>query len=111
MLLQIDGLQVSYGKMAALHGVSLEVKERSVTSIIGANGAGKSTLLNAISGVVKYTGDIRFSGRPLPRTPHQVVKTGIVQVPEGRRVFSALTVEENLEMGSYTVSDRKAIQE
>lgn len=111
MLLQIDNLQVSYGKMAALHGISLGVEEGSVTSIIGANGAGKSTLLNAISGVVKYSGEISFRGAPLPNTPHQVVKMGIVQVPEGRRVFAALTVEENLQMGSYTVSDKKAIAE
>ena len=97
--------------MAALHGVSLGVEEGSVTSIIGANGAGKSTLLNAISGVVKYSGEISFRGISLPNTPHQVVKTGIVQVPEGRRVFGALTVEENLQMGSYTVSDKKAIAE
>ena len=111
MLIQIDGLQVSYGKMAALHGVSLGVEEGSITSIIGANGAGKSTLLNAISGVVKYTGTIAMRGTALPTTPHQVVKTGIVQVPEGRRVFAALSVEENLQMGSYIVHDRKAIAE
>ncbi len=109
MLLHVDRLQVSYGKMAALHGISLTVEEGSITSIIGANGAGKSTLLNAVSGVLPYTGEITFKGVPLPRLPHQVVKTGIVQVPEGRRVFSALTVEENLLMGGYVVQDPKAI--
>ncbi len=109
MLLEIENLAVSYGKMAALHGVSLQVAEGSITSIIGANGAGKSTLLNAISGVVKYAGKVTFQGSPLPRFPHKVVQTGIVQVPEGRRVFSALTVEENLTMGGYTVRDRQLV--
>jgi branched-chain amino acid transport system ATP-binding protein len=106
MLLELQNVAVSYGKMAALHGVSLRVTEGSITSIIGANGAGKSTLLNAISGVVRHSGRIIFQGAVLPDSPHKVVKTGIVQVPEGRRVFSALTVEENLAMGSYTVGDR-----
>ena len=76
MFLEMKKLAVVYGKMAALHGVSLEVEEGSITSIIGANGAGKSTLLNAISGVVKYTGEVIFQGAALPQTPHQVVKTG-----------------------------------
>lgn len=106
MFLEINNVEVFYGKMAALHGVSLQVAEGSITSIIGANGAGKSTMLNAISGVIPYRGQIAFQGTPLPHLPHKVVKTGIVQVPEGRRVFSALTVEENLAMGSYTVGDR-----
>lgn len=109
MFLELKGLAVVYGKMAALHGVSLGVKEGSITSIIGANGAGKSTLLNAISGVVKYAGEVVFQGKLLPQSPHQVVKTGIVQVPEARRVFSALTVEENLMMGGYTVPDRSVL--
>lgn len=111
MLLEIENLAVSYGKMAALHGISLRVAEGSITSIIGANGAGKSTLLNAVSGVVKYTGKIALGGAALPGLPHKVVETGIVQVPEGRRVFSALTVEENLSMGAYTVRDKRLIRE
>ena len=111
MLLEIENLAVSYGKMAALHGISLRVAEGSITSIIGANGAGKSTLLNAVSGVVRYTGKIALGGAALPRLPHKVVETGIVQVPEGRRVFSALTVEENLSMGAYTVRDKRLIRE
>ena len=107
-LLSVEDLCVSYGKIAALHGISLQVKPGMVVSIIGANGAGKSTLLSAISGVVPYDGHIYFDGRPLPKAPHKVVQAGIVQVPEGRRVFSSLTVEENLKMGAFTVSDRRA---
>ncbi len=110
MLLDLHDVAVSYGKMAALHGVSLQVADGSITSIIGANGAGKSTLLNAVSGVVRHTGQILFQGAPLPDSAHKVVRTRVVQVPEGRRVFSALTVEENLIMGSYTVSDRSLAQ-
>src|SRR5512143_2083275 len=100
-LLDIEDLMVTYGNMAALHGVSLRASEGSITSIIGANGAGKSSLLNAISGVVRYTGQVTFHGAALPKAAHRVVASGIVQVPEGRRVFSALTVEENLHMGSF----------
>ena len=110
MLLELHDVAVSYGKMAALHGVSLQVEDGSITSIIGANGAGKSTLLNAVSGVVRHSGQILFQGSPLPDSPHKVVRIRVVQVPEGRRVFSALTVEENLIMGSYTVSDRSLAQ-
>ena len=102
MLLELHDVAVSYGKMAALHGVSLHVADGSITSIIGANGAGKSTLLNAVSGVVRHSGQILFQGSPLPDSPHKVVRTRVVQVPEGRRVFSALTVEENLIMGSLS---------
>jgi branched-chain amino acid transport system ATP-binding protein len=111
MFLEIRNLAVSYGKVAALHGVSLKVDQGSITCIIGANGAGKSTLLNAISGVVKYSGEATFQGAPFPKDPHHVVTAGVVQVPEGRRVFSALSVEENLLMGSYTVNDRTVIRE
>ncbi len=111
MLLEIQNLAVSYGKVAALHGVTLRADEGSITCIIGANGAGKSTLLNAISGVVRYTGEAKFRGAPIPRHPHQVVTAGIVQVPEGRRVFSALSVEENLRMGAYTIGHQKVIRE
>ncbi len=109
MLLDIRNLVVTYGDMQALHGVSLAVDEGSITSIIGANGAGKSSLLNAISGVVKHTGELIFEDRPLHREAHRIVEAGIVQVPEGRRVFSSLTVEENLSMGSFVVKDRRLI--
>jgi len=104
-LLKVEDLYVSYGKIAALHGISLHVEPATVVSIIGANGAGKSTLLNAISGILRYSGRIYFEGRQLPKAPHEVVRAGVVQVPEGRGVFSSLTVEENLMMGAFTVRD------
>jgi branched-chain amino acid transport system ATP-binding protein len=92
-LLEIENLQVSYGKIAAVHGISLRIEAGEVVSIIGANGAGKSTLLNAISGVLPYIGDIYFAGSRLPKAPHAVVRCGVVQVPEGRHVFSSLSVD------------------
>lgn len=100
-LLEIEDLVVSYGSVSALSGVSLNVEEGSVVSVIGANGAGKSSLLNAISGMVKpISGSIVFNGKSLLLPPHRVVKLGVAQVPEGRKVFAGLSVEENLIMGS-----------
>jgi len=107
-LLRIQRLSVSYGRIAALRDVSLTIEPKTIVSIIGANGAGKSTLLNAISGLLKYQGVIELEGHPLPRTPHDIVRCGVVQVPEGRRVFSSLTVEENLLIGAYTVRNQRA---
>jgi len=111
VLLRIEDLSVSYGKIAALHGVSLQIESGMLVSIIGANGAGKTTLLNAISGVLPYSGLAELEGQPLPRAPHAVVRAGIVHVPEGRRVFSALTVQENLLMGAFIVSDHHVRRE
>lgn len=108
-MLKIDDLRVCYGHISALEGVTLEVPKKSIVSIIGSNGAGKTTLLNTISGLVKPLGGcILFKGSALSRIAHQVVKAGIVQVPEGRKVFAGLTVEENLAMGGYLV---KSIRE
>lgn len=113
-MLRIEDLWVSYGHVQALLGVSLEVKRGTIVSIIGSNGAGKSTLLNAVSGLVKQErGKIFFTGegkslgeaKLLPREPYNVVKAGIVQVPEGRQVFPGLTVRENLLAGAYTMTD------
>jgi len=109
-LLRLESLHVSYGKVVALRRVSLRLDPGAIVSIIGANGAGKSTLLNAISGVLSYSGRIYFDGHPLPKAPHEVVRAGVVQVPEGRGVFSSLTVEENLMMGAFTVRDRQLRQ-
>jgi branched-chain amino acid transport system ATP-binding protein len=99
-VLSIKDLYVSYGHIAALNGISLEVNEGQMVSIIGSNGAGKSTLINTISGIVKpKSGIIEFLGKRLPVEPHKIVKAGITQVPEGRKVFAGLTVEENLVAG------------
>ncbi len=106
MILQVEDLYVAYGNIEALHGVSLEVNEGEIVTLIGANGAGKSTTLRAISGLNRpRSGSIKFQGADITRTPaHQIVAMGIGHVPEGRRVFPDLTVRENLELGAYLVS-------
>lgn len=103
MLLEIKNLHVSYGKVKALNGLNLNVEKGKIISIIGANGAGKSTLLDTISGRVrKNKGEILFEGKTLPKEVHKIVHNGITQVPEGRKIFAGLTVEENLIMGGIT---------
>ena len=114
MLLEIQNLRVAYGQIEALQGISLSVEAGQIVSIIGANGAGKTTLLNAITGMLPLkSGTISFEGTPLPGAAHAIVRRGITQVPEGRRVFAGLTVEENLIMGGITRSaaDSRATQE
>jgi len=112
-LLELKGVQASYGAIKALHGVSISVEEGTIVAVLGANGAGKSTTLKAISGAVKPTaGTIVFDGKELNGlTPNQIVKLGIAQVPEGRKIFKDLTVTENLRMGAYSRNDRAAIEE
>lgn len=110
-MLKTKDLNVFYGGIHALKGVSIEVRKGEIVTIIGSNGAGKSSLLNAISGMVKYSGQIEYEGKPLARQPHKVVKSGICQVPEGRIVFANLTVHENLKMGAYLRKDVKGIKE
>ncbi len=101
-MLQVKNLVVSYGRIEALHGVDLEVPDGQMVSVIGSNGAGKTTLLNTISGLLRpRSGSVLLDGRPLPSAAHLTVGAGIVQVPEGRKVFSSLTVDENLTMGAY----------
>ncbi len=111
MLLSVEKASVHYQKVAALKGVSLEVDERSIVTIIGANGAGKSTTLRAISGLTKLSGgSIRFAGERIDgRPPEAVVAMGIGHVPEGRRVFPELTVYENLMTGAFLRRDRAGI--
>ncbi len=105
-MLQVNDLQVAYGPVQALQAVSLSVPKGKIVSIIGSNGAGKTTLLNTISALVRQkSGTILFEGQPLSRLPHQVVRQGLVQIPEGRKVFAGLTVRENLMAGGYTMSD------
>lgn len=106
---EIDHLVVNYGHISALRDVSIRVEEGSIVSIIGSNGAGKSTLMNAISGVVKReSGVLRLEGKTMSAQAHKVVRDGVIQVPEGRRVFPGLTVEENLVMGGCRISANDA---
>ena len=103
-MLNVENLTVYYGSIHAIQGVSFQVNKVEIVTLIGANGAGKSTTLNTVSGLLRSkTGSITFNGESISATaPHQVVRKGIVHVPEGRRIFAQLTVEENLEMGAYT---------
>ena len=114
MLLEIRDLYVSYGHINALNGVSIDVEKGSIVAIIGANGAGKSTLVNTISGLVpRKQGTIHFNGKPLPSKMHEIVRAGITQVPEGRKIFPGLTVEENLVIGGFSrkVAETRKTQE
>lgn len=106
-ILEIQGLEVAYGAVRALKGISLEVGEGEVVTLLGANGAGKSTTLRAISGLVRLrAGSITFRGQPLSRlTPAQVVRRGIAHCPEGRRVFAGLSVHDNLVLGASGRTD------
>lgn len=112
-LLEIKDLRVSYGSVHALWGVSLHVPEGSIVALVGANGAGKSTLLKTIAGMNRpQQGGVFFSGKNITGfTPEAVVNAGIALVPEGRRLFARLTVQENLELGGYTPRARPFVQE
>ena len=109
IMLKVENLSVNYGHIEALKNVSVGVKKGQICSIIGANGAGKSTLLKTISGLVKpVSGTIFFEGKPLPKRAHKIVAEGIVHVPEGRKTFSGLTIEDNLLVGG-TVADKSRL--
>jgi len=112
-LLEINDLHTYYGKIHALQGVSLTVDEGEVVTLIGANGAGKTTTLNTVSGLlVPKQGSVHFAGEDVTHVaPHEMVAKGVVQVPEGRRIFAQLTVEENLHMGAYIVDDAELVRE
>lgn len=103
-MLTVDNINVYYGSIHAIKGISFSVKKGEIVTLIGANGAGKSTTLNTISGLLRSkTGSVTFNGKVLGKVPpHKIVSMGLAQVPEGRRVFLTMTVEENLEMGAYT---------
>ena len=111
-MLSIEGLKVAYGKVMALHGVSLEVRENELVTVIGANGAGKSTLLRSICGVLKpVAGSIRLSGELTSGlASDQMIRRGVAMVPEGRSIFPQLTTFENLELGAYYRRDRVAVK-
>ncbi len=104
-MLEIKNLHSGYGKIEVLHNINITVPDCKIIGVIGRNGAGKSTLLNTISGIVKISqGEILYNGEKIPSKAHKVVQAGIVQVPEGRRIFPSLTVNENLIMGGYLAS-------
>lgn len=112
-MLKVDNINVYYGAIHALKGISIEVNEGEIVTLIGANGAGKSTTLRTISGLLKpKNGDITFEGQSIAgMAAHHIVKKGISQVPEGRRVFAHMSVLENLELGAYVRTDAKGIKE
>ena len=112
-MLKVEDLHVYYDAIHAIKGVTFEVGEGEIVTLIGANGAGKTTTLHAISGLLRpKSGSITFMGQNLLTTkPHMIVRSGLAQVPEGRRVFSELTVQENLEMGAYIRKDKAGVAE
>ena len=105
-MLEVRDLYVSYGKVRAVQGVSLEVGEGEIVALIGANGAGKSSTMHAVCGIERPAGgQIRFLGAPIARLPpHRIMRRGIVQVPEGRLIFGGLTIAQNLRLGAYNVA-------
>jgi branched-chain amino acid transport system ATP-binding protein len=111
-LLQVSNLHTYYGSICALRGVSVSVQPGQIVTLIGANGAGKTTLLRTISGLISPAeGSITFEGRRIDGlSPHNIVRMGICQVPEGRGLFPDLTVWENLRMGAYTIRDKRQIE-
>lgn len=111
-MLKVTDLTVHYGAIEALHGISFEVNEGEIISLIGSNGAGKTTTLHALSNIVKKTrGTVMFERQDITRlAPDSIVRTGLIQVPEGRRIFANMSVHENLELGAYTRTDRSGIK-
>ncbi len=111
-LLELREITAGYGSIEVLHGISLEVREGEIVSLIGGNGAGKSTTLHCISCLVGLrAGEVRFAGEPLANVAaHEIVGRGLVQVPEGRKIFPRMTVLENLRMGAYSRNDRAGIE-
>ena len=108
-LLEVNNLEVYYGVICALKGISFHVNEGEIVSLIGANGAGKTTMMQSVVGIIpKKSGSVMFDGQDITKTPcHKIVQLGMTQVPEGRRIFQELSVYENLMMGAYTVKDQQ----
>jgi branched-chain amino acid transport system ATP-binding protein len=106
-ILEIEDLETHYGKIHALRSISFTVRKGQIVTLLGANGAGKSTTLKAISGLIRTTsGTIRYMGEDITRKPaHDIVKMGLIHVPEGRKIFKGMTITENLELGSFTLDD------
>src|SRR5215467_5358250 len=111
-LLTIRDLRAYYGQVQALHGLELSLNEGTVTTLLGANGAGKTTTLRAICNMIRSTGAIEFEGKPLAgMSTETIVRLGIAHVPQGRGTFTNMTVEENLQLGAISRSDRKEIED
>ena len=112
-LLEVKNLEVYYGVICALKGISFEVNEGEIVSLIGANGAGKTTMMQSVVGLIpKKSGTVIFDGKDITKTPcHKIVELGMTQVPEGRRIFQELSVYENLMMGAYTIRDQQKFKE
>ena len=112
-MLEVKNLEVNYGVIKAIKGISFEVNEGEVIALIGANGAGKTTILHTVTGLIpSKAGQIIFEGKDITKVPgYKLVGMGIAHVPEGRRVFSQLSVYQNLKMGAYTRSDKNEIEE
>ena len=112
-LLEVNNLEVYYGVICALKGISFHVNEGEIVSLIGANGAGKTTMMQSVVGLIpKKNGTVIFDGQDITKTPcHKIVQLGMTQVPEGRRIFQELSVYENLMMGAYTVKDQQKFKE
>src|ERR1700722_5967603 len=112
-LLEIDDIHVFYDNIEALKGVTIKVEAKQIVTLVGANGAGKTTTLRSVSGLLHpRTGEIRLEGESLADVaPHEIAAMGVLQVPEGRRIFARLTIEENLAMGAFTRRDRHTVAE
>jgi len=112
-LLEIDDIHVYYDNIEALRGISIKVKAKQIVTLVGANGAGKTTTLRAVSGLLHpRSGEIRLDGQSLGHVPpHEIAAMGVLHVPEGRRIFARLTIEENLAMGAFARKNRQAIGE
>ncbi len=111
-MLKANNLHVFYGAIHAIKDVSFHVDQGEIVTLIGANGAGKSTILNTISGLLRpRAGEVSFMGRNITgAAPHKIVRSGLVQVPEGRKVFAEMSVQENLEIGAFAINDREKIE-
>jgi len=109
ILLKVENLETCYGKVAALKGISFEVRQGQIVTLLGSNGAGKSTTLRTVSGLLgPSAGKVIFCGEDITNRPaHEIVKKGLIHLPEGRHIFKDLTVQENLELGAYTLKDKQ----
>jgi len=110
-MIEVKDLVVKYGGITALQGISLKIPEGKIVCMVGANGAGKSTTINAISGMVKKSaGSITYNGVDLNLAPQKIVKRGVVQVPEGRKIFSGISVKENIILGAFLIKDKARVE-